>query len=206
MFLRNKKSIVSTFTFLKVSLCACNGQIYLNTMYNDNDKSNVKTSGVISGYGFENKDEGPYIHVDGNEENEIYRTKVAIKGSKFFIKILENKVCTGPFNLLELKGIPCPKKASLDKTKPNSQCFECFTKTGFNPAFYNVDPKTLSPQQKAYNEQPHIVYLAFFGEEKVKVGIANKKRYLNRWLEQGAILATIIGEFENAYDARKMEE
>ena len=131
--------------------------------------------GVISGYGFGNKDEGPYVFVDDTTEKETSRNKIFIRKTKLSIKILENRLCTGPFNLLELKGFPCPKIALLDKAKNNYQCFECFKETRFNPSFYNVDSSSISPQQKKYNKQAHVVYLAFFGEDKVKVGIANKK-------------------------------
>ena len=76
----------------------------------------------------------------------------------------------------------------------------------FHPAFYNLLLSQISPQQQQYNLQPHCTYLAYFGRDMVKVGIAHKKRLFNRWLEQEARAAVVLQIAEDAYQARALEE
>ena len=54
-----------------------------------------------------------------------------------------------------------------------------------------------------YCFQPTVVYLS--NTAKVKVGITNKKRVLNRWIEQGAVSALPILEVKSRRDAGHIE-
>jgi hypothetical protein len=49
------------------------------------------------------------------------------------------------------------------------------------------------------------VYLAGFGE-KVKVGVSNEKRLMERWVEQGADFAAKISYLQSGENARKLEQ
>ncbi|NEJ84280.1 DUF2797 domain-containing protein, partial [Rhizobium leguminosarum] len=82
----------------------------------------------------------------------------------------------------------------------------CSASIQFNPAFYHVAPSQLSQQQQSYNLQAHVVYLAYFGRDIIKVGIANEKRIRTRWLEQGARAAVVLQRLQDAYAARAVEE
>lgn len=156
---------------------------------------------ILSSYGFS---EEPYlvfdyVHPDKHTRREVF----FIRDKVFTITRLSRRFCVGRFNLLDFSSIPCPEKAQLS-TKSNT-CGSCFRANGFNPAFYNVSQDKISPQQQKYNEQPHNVYLAYFGPDMIKVGISHHKRTLTRWREQGARAATIIKECVNAYEARHIE-
>lgn len=85
-------------------------------------------------------------------------------------------------------------------------CYSCFETLAFNPAFYNVPLSQLFPKQQQYNRTPHCIYLAYFGEKVVKIGIAHARSIPVRWLEQGARAAMVIQMTEDAYQAIALEE
>lgn len=158
---------------------------------------------VLSGYGF-NAD-SPYFVIDEIDGKQVTRDHVSIIGRDFTIKPLLSKFCIGRYDLGTFDSFPCPQISSMTNKKGNI-CYDCFTFNSFNPSFYNVPVSTLSLKQQEYNLQPHNVYLALFDEHHVKVGISQHKRNLTRWLEQGARVATVIFECDNAYLAREIEE
>lgn len=112
-----------------------------------------------------------------------------------------NRHCVGWHDLPTGKSFPCPD--SQDIEGKYEQCAACQTRTGFNPAFYNAN--SVSPQQEARNQEPHILYLAHFGTGTVKVGISHAKRGNGRLLEQGARSAIILETFPTAHIARQYE-
>jgi hypothetical protein len=111
------------------------------------------------------------------------------------------RYCTGWHDLATGISYPCPRRAELPSNY--SECRECQQKTGFNPAFYHSD--TVSPQQHARNQHPHILYLAHFGSGIVKVGISWAERGRGRLLDQGARSCLILKTFPNAEQARTYE-
>lgn len=95
----------------------------------------------------------------------------------------------------------CPGISQLDGKY--EQCQACQERTGFNPAFYHAT--SVSAQQEARNQEPHILYLARFGKGVIKVGISYAKRERSRLLEQGARDAIILDTFPSAHIARQYE-
>lgn len=121
------------------------------------------------------------------------------------IKIdLSQRFCIGWHNLETGEDFVCPDKVILDNKY--TQCQKCQQRTGFNPAFYNVNPGKISSQQQARNAKAHFVYLAYFSDNIIKVGISFSGRGITRLLEQGARAALILGEFSSANIARNYEE
>jgi len=114
---------------------------------------------------------------------------------------LSYKRCTGWYDMRTGECYECPGKRSV--SEKYEQCPECQRKTGFNPAFYNTTE--LSVQQAELNKKPHLLYLAYFSSETVKVGISNAERGLARLLEQGARSAVILETFPSANVARQYE-
>ncbi len=57
--------------------------------------------------------------------------------------------------------------------------------------------------EKAYQLQPHVVYLANSGG--LKVGVTRSRQKMHRWLDQGASEAIVLAETENRYLAGQME-
>ena len=109
------------------------------------------------------------------------------------------KYCVGWHEIQSGEIFPCP-----DNSIGETECAKCRARTGFNPAFYNTS--NISEVQSKRNLEPHILYLAYFGGEIVKVGIAHHRRKLVRLLEQGALQAIVLDELPSANVARQYEE
>lgn len=109
--------------------------------------------------------------------------------------------CTGWRDITNGGRFTCPDDQLVDAKY--EQCPKCQQRTGFNPAFYHAT--SISPQQEARNNEPHLLYLAHFGSGLIKVGISHAKRERARLLEQGARSAVILDQFPSAHIARQYE-
>ena len=109
--------------------------------------------------------------------------------------------CIGWGDITTGERFVCPDKAEID-TK-YEQCQACQKRTGFNPAFYHAT--SVSKQQEERNLKPHILYLAYFAPDLIKVGISLASRGNARLLEQGARSALILDTFPSAHIARQYE-
>lgn len=158
---------------------------------------------TVSGYGF--SEDGSFINLDHHENGVIRRELFDPIGKSFTIKRELGRYCTGQFDLATLKSDVCPNASELLSPKA-SICFDCFDFIGFNPAFYHLEMHQISPQQRAYNQTEHIVYLAYFAPGLIKVGISSNARKEHRWKEQGARFVAHIYTVSNAYEARHIEE
>lgn len=154
---------------------------------------------VFAGHGFD--EAGPYLLLNDIDAETQHRFSVL--GKTFTLKQLPARYCTGRFDLLTYKKSVCPLKIELLPTEKDDMCPACKEATGFNPSFYYAE--TVSPQQRAYNETPHYVYLAYFSSNHIKAGISSETRGIERLLEQGARAARIVGRFANADGARGLE-
>lgn len=114
---------------------------------------------------------------------------------------MEQRFCTGWRDITNGGRHVCPDALVVDKKY--EQCPACQKRTGFNPAFYNTT--AVSSQQEARNLEPHILYLAYFGDGVIKVGISHAARGNSRLLEQGARSALILETFPSAHIARQYE-
>jgi hypothetical protein len=111
------------------------------------------------------------------------------------------RFCCGWHDLKTGVDSVCPDTLIVE-TKYD-QCPACQKRTGFNPAFYHA--ASVSPQQEARNQESHFLYLAYFADNLVKVGISYAKRGNARLLEQGARSALILDTFPTAHIARHYE-
>ncbi len=137
------------------------------------------------------------------EDGSSY-TNYFFKKDQPFSLVVENpdeKFCIGWYDLEKSQNHHCETSQQVDGRY--TDCYICRAKTGFNPAFYNTTE--ISPAQAQLNKQPHLVYLAYFGEGLIKVGITASRRGHKRLFEQGALFYAIIAEEPNANDARKLE-
>lgn len=158
---------------------------------------------ALSGYGFDER--GGFIQLDRHVNRSIDRELFHLVGKSFTLKKEFGRYCTGEFDLKTLKGDVCPSAAELLSPKANN-CYDCFESIGFNPAFYHLEQRQISLQQRAYNQTKHIVYLAYFAPGLIKVGISSNDRKEHRWKEQGARFIAHIYTVANAYEARHIEE
>lgn len=111
------------------------------------------------------------------------------------------RFCVGWRDITKGELFSCPDTHAVESKY--EQCSACQQRTGFNPAFYNAN--SVSSQQEARNQEPHILYLARFGSGVIKVGISHAKRRISRLLEQGARDAVVLDTFPTAHIARQYE-
>lgn len=114
---------------------------------------------------------------------------------------MSQRYCTGWRDITTGERFTCPDRQLL--TPKYEQCTACQKRTGFNPAFYHAT--SVSSQQEARNNEPHILYLAHFGPNVIKVGISHAKRGNARLIEQGARSALILDTLPSAHIARQYE-
>lgn len=99
---------------------------------------------------------------------------------------------------------PCPSKAKLEKGYRCTSCYQselvhaCLICDGTK---CSADPQTRSHCENA----TAYVYLASFGLDRIKVGVAHKTRIPRRWIDQGANTAKriIVG---NGMEVRRYEK
>lgn len=157
---------------------------------------------ILAGYGF--NQQGPYLTIDRLTANGTQRDRFYLSGKAFTISRGNERFCIGRYDLETMQSTYCPNQASLLNTS-STICHSCFEFIGFNPSFYNMKMSDLSAKQRAYNLKEHVVYLAYFTEGLIKVGISSDSRRKFRWTEQGARLVANILSCKDAYDARDYE-
>lgn len=157
---------------------------------------------LVSGYGFATT--GPYLLIDDLNPGATLRRPLPLRDAPLTLTATDVRRCTGYFDLLTYDNVPCPEQSPIGPDVDT--CYKCFRRTGFNPSFYHMPLDGISVQQRAYNEREHVVYLAYFAEGWVKVGISSRDRVLVRLRGQGARLATLLVAVPDAYQARALEE
>ncbi len=137
-------------------------------------------------------------------------------GTDFSFKIQPGRYCVGytvvssgasntKVSLKSLKAmIPCPSTA---KIKKGNKCLQCYRRDLVHPCLICDGTKCgAEPSlQRICEQATAYVYLASFGSNQIKVGVAHNTRIAKRWIEQGANLAkrVIVG---NGIEARKFEK
>lgn len=146
---------------------------------------------------------GPRLVLDAVPPNKTKRIRFPVWDQNLTLTRYSRRFCIGRYSLDTYEDWPCPLQSTVDTN--SRECPECSNFNGFIPAFYRVPTSSLSSQQRRYNERPHVVYLAHFGGDRVKVGIASAQRVRTRLMEQGARVAQIIAHCDSAYQARSIE-
>jgi len=144
------------------------------------------------------KEEKPTLFLQNGEEIISFQPDEGPLTLTFDTK---ERFCSGWYDMKSGISYVCPDHSIVDKKFDN--CPACQQRTGFNPAFYHAT--SVSAQQEERNLEPHLLYLAHFGEGIVKVGISHAARNRSRLLEQGARSATILETFPTAHIARQYE-
>lgn len=154
---------------------------------------------LLTQVGFSKENSRPFLRFSDGDEIILHELDF---NQELNLKFdLSKRFCTGWFNPNNGENHVCPAKNEVEAKY--EQCKDCMIKTGFNPSFYNAD--SISNNQAEYNTHPHILYLAYFSPDDVKVGISHSGRNLSRLLEQGARLAYILETFPSANIARQYE-
>jgi len=106
------------------------------------------------------------------------------------IKRHSERLCAGWYDFESDVHAPCPDRALPRK----NQCEGCIDREGFAP-WLRCDGRMLPPLKpavRAYIQSPHRLYLACFGDDVVKVGMASVQRGDNRLWDQGPLAAYYI--------------
>ena len=114
---------------------------------------------------------------------------------------------------LQFKGqIECFCGKLVDRVYRQNFCYECFfnkpeageaiLRPELSKAHLGEEDRDLE-WEKAYQLQPHIVYLANSGG--LKVGVTREEQIPTRWIDQGAAEAIILAETPNRYLAGCIE-
>lgn len=109
-------------------------------------------------------------------------------------------------------SIECFCGKNVDRVFRQNFCYDCFfnkpqageaiLRPELSKAHLGEEDRDLE-WEKAYQLQPHIVYLAFSGG--VKVGVTREGQMPTRWIDQGASAAIILAETPNRYLAGVIE-
>ena len=125
---------------------------------------------------------------------------------KIEIEKAEKRYCIGYYDLFNRKNIPCTFYEELTGSE-YTQCKQCKIKSGVSLCLgcNGSVCKTNSDKAKQFCNQEHYVYLAYFPNDKLKVGTAVYYRRHERLLEQGAIYSIFLAKTKNGKLARRLE-
>ena len=147
-------------------------------------------------------DRKPYFKLYDKAQNKI--EFIEATGS-VQMKRLNTKSCVGYYNLQEMKEYPCENRINLTDSK-YIRCKRCEDLTGFSLCMMCKGDvcRTTNSNALEFCKRKHMLYLAFFPNDIVKVGTAEYDRRYERLLEQGAVYSFFIAE-TNGMDIRKIE-
>lgn len=122
------------------------------------------------------------------------------------VKKTMEKYCKGYYDLIKKKILPCQSFTNLTDSG-YSQCKECQEKSGFDLCLgcNGSTCKTNSGKARNFCHEGHHVYLAYFANDKLKVGTAASYRRYERILEQGALYSIFLAQTPNGRMARQIE-
>ena len=122
------------------------------------------------------------------------------------IKKTMEKRCKGYYDLIKKQIVPCQSFVDLTGSE-YCQCRECQTKSGFDLCLgcNGSVCQTNSDVARRFCHEEHHVYLAYFANDKLKVGTAASYRKYERLLEQGALYSIFLAQAPNGRIARQLE-
>ncbi len=123
---------------------------------------------------------------------------------KLSFERINQKICSGTINPYTREYISC-NNIIVDN---NTQCNKCKYMFDFYKCVrcHGEDCYVKNEDVLKYCNTPHYVYLAFFPNDKIKVGTASEIKKYNRLLEQGAIFSIFIARTPTGKIARQIEK
>jgi hypothetical protein len=146
-------------------------------------------------------DERPYLQYRP-DPREPHMEHVDIPfGEPLTISMSATRQCIGYYDFVNKQKVPCPDARRLGNKY--AQCFACQRRevTYYTFTGYAENPEAA---QAYLDTQNHVAYLALFGRDLLKVGVASAGRGLRRTLEQGA-QASMFWAHANGSDIRVLE-
>ncbi len=136
-----------------------------------------------------------------NAPKEVIKTELA-PGINVSFMILNDKYCIG-YPDTDDNLIPCE---TTTRVTLGNQCRECIDKDILSKCTYCTGDCVNSGALEYCKTTPHLVYLAAFTKDFIKVGTTSEKRAETRLLEQGANYARIIARTPSQGLAKQIEE
>ncbi len=137
----------------------------------------------------------------GHPEVEVHAPPRRVDPSELSnMAISDSRYCIGYLTGEKHEYVPCGKKTN------GYQCEECMRKHVFTPcARCHGFSCSAGEIARKWCFQPFTVYLAYFGGQVVKVGVAAEVRLRERLLEQGALAYKVLSRFPDGMAARREE-
>lgn len=148
-----------------------------------------------------NEEFKPYFHLK-DFESEI--DEFIDIPQEFLAERINQKMCIGTLNPYTREYITCNNIIEEEQTQCN-QCkyifdfYKCVRCHGGNCYVKREDVLK-------YCNTPHYIYLAYFPNEKIKIGTASEIKKYNRLLEQGALFSIFIAKTPTGRIARQIEK
>lgn len=150
------------------------------------------------------RDDGSWYHQVISPEGAI--EQLPGRGHRLAFRIVDEKRwCLGYFTFDGGVGgrYPCAQGAEV---KSGRQCDRCRLREGFSVVHQHRGGLAELPLQiREYIGQPHLLYIACFGNGECKVGTATLSRRNKRLYEQGALLARFVASAPDGLHVRELE-
>ena len=132
--------------------------------------------------------------------NEKFGRKNIWIGDEISIEVCSDVRCAGSVENGQYRSCP---KASIGRPK----CEYCRVREGnfVVTAFDGFNHEHITDGDLARISGPHVVYLALFGHDLVKIGVARIERKILRQIEQGAHFTLFIAKTPDGIAARQIE-
>lgn len=141
------------------------------------------------------------VEIQASLGDKFGRKKLS-RGDELSIEIQSEPCCAG--HRIQDVWAPCP-----DKAKGKAKCEVCRAREQKESFVYTIfdgfNTENLTPEELQQISGPHVVYLAYFSPDLIKVGVSKKERQTMRQIEQGAYATLFIAEGLNGIDARQIE-
>lgn len=145
---------------------------------------------------------------DGTPHHEMIRDGEAISvdfSAGIPLPDSPQRWCTGYYDFHnDLSGVHvlCPKGSEVTS---GHQCRDCQYREGFVALHRARTMNDVPRQLREYVAQEHMLYLAAFGADIVKIGTAAISRHPARWYEQGAVAARELATVRDGIAVRRLE-
>lgn len=142
------------------------------------------------------------ILIKNLDSKEVVRVPID-KNTNINFRIDENRYCIGYPNEND-EIVPCDSHKKVSK---GFQCGGCIKKDKLLGCVFCKGTECVNKGAWNYcQSNEHVIYLAVYTKDYIKVGTSNKNRVLSRLLEQGAQMAMIVGTLKDQMEAKLYEE
>lgn len=142
-----------------------------------------------------------FVEIQASLHNKFGRKQLSI-GDTLSLEVCSDPFCAG--NRIQEIWKPC-----LERTTGKSKCEICKAREQKESFVFTIfdgfNQEALRPEERERISGAHMVYLAFFSPELIKVGVSKKDRQSLRQIEQGSFCTLFIAETPNGIEARQIE-